>query len=203
MRKSSPIDPLINRTTQALLAATLLQPDRWWYLSDLAKHLRRSPSTLQKPLAALVSAEVLLRRKEGNRVYFRANSDCPFFSDLQGLIAKTVGLVDVLRELLAPLGNRLEVAFVHGSVAKSREHALSDVDLITIGSMGLAELSPVLEEAEVRLGRPVNANAYSPEEFARKIAAKNHFLCSVLEKDKLFVAGAADDLKRITGSKPR
>ena len=36
MRKSSPIDPLISKTTQGLLAATVLQPDRWWYLSDLA-----------------------------------------------------------------------------------------------------------------------------------------------------------------------
>lgn len=199
MRKSSPIDPIINKTTQALLAATVLQPDRWWYLSDLAKYLRRSPSTLQKPLAALVVAEVLLRRKEGNRVYFRANSACPFLCDLQGLIAKTVGLADVLRELLEPLGKQLEVAFVHGSVARSGENAFSDIDLIAIGSLGLAELSPILEEAELRLGRPVNANVYSSQEFAKKIVAKNHFLCSVLEKDKLFVAGAADDLERIAG----
>ena len=42
-------------------------------------------------------------------------------------------------------------------------------------------------------------NSVSSQEFAKKIAAKNHFLCSVLEKDKPFVAGAADDLERIAG----
>ena len=118
-------------------------------------------------------------------------------------MAKTVGLIEVLREALAPLKDRLELAFIHGSVAKSREGAASDVDLIAIGSLGLADLSPVLEKAEARLGRPVNAGVYSRREFAKKVAAKNHFLCSVLDKEKLFVVGRPNDLERIGGRKTR
>ena len=203
MRKSSPLDPLINKTTQGLLAATVLQPDRCWYLSDLASHLRRRPSSLQTPLAALVSAGILSRRKEGNRVYFQANPDCPFLPELEGLMAKTVGLVEVLREALVPLTDRLDVAFVHGSVARSSEGAASDVDLIAVGFLGLAELSPALGKAEERLGRSVNASVYSRQEFAKRLAAKNHFLCSVLDKEKLFVVGQPNDLERITGRKTR
>lgn len=203
MRKHNRMDPLISKTIQGLLAATVLQPGRWWYLSDLANHLGRRPSSLQQPLTALVSAGILSRRKEGNRVYFQANADCPFLPELQGLMAKTVGLVDVVREELLPLVDRIEVAFIHGSVAKSREQAASDIDLVAIGALGLAELSPVLETAESRLGRPVNATVYSPEEFAKKIAAKNHFLCSVLDHEKLFLVGKPNDLERIAGRKPR
>jgi predicted nucleotidyltransferase len=203
MRTSSPIDSLINKTTQGLLASMVLQPERSWYLSDLAKHLGRRPSSLQAPLAALASAGILSRRKDGNRVYFQANAVCPFLPELQGLMAKTVGLIEVLQEAMMPLRDRLEVAFVHGSVAKSREGAASDVDLIAVGSAGLAELSPVLEKAEERLGRPVNASVYSPQEFTRKLAAKNHFLCSVLDKEKLFVVGELDDLERLAGRKSR
>jgi DNA-binding transcriptional ArsR family regulator len=181
----------------------VLQPERWWYLSDLAKHLRRRPSSLQRPLAALVSAGILSRRKEGNRVYFRANPDCPFLPELQGLMAKAVGLVEVIRDALLPLADQLEIAFIYGSVAKACEHAASDIDLMAVGSVGLAELSPVLEGAESRLGRPVSANVYSPEEFAEKLTAGNHFLCSVLDKEKLFVVGTPHDLERIAGRKPR
>lgn len=203
MRKSSPLDRLINRTTQGLLAATVLQPERSWYLSDLAKHLRRRPSSLQQPLAALVSAGVLSRRKEGNRVYYRADADCPFLPELQGLIAKTVGLVDVLRKALQPLGAKLRVAFIHGSVAQCRERSASDVDLIVIGSAGLSELSPGLEAAEERLGRPVNASVFSPREFAAKLAAGDHFLRSVLDNEKLFIVGAPHDLEEAARRKPR
>ena len=108
------------------------------------------PAALKPPAAPCgpVSAGILARRKDGNRVYFQANADCPFLAELQGLIAKTVGLVDVLRDALAGLERQLEVVFIHGSVAKSREHSGSDVDLIAIGTLGLSELSPALEAAE-------------------------------------------------------
>ncbi|MGD0384464.1 MAG: nucleotidyltransferase domain-containing protein [Thermoguttaceae bacterium] len=196
MRKSSPIDALISKTTQGLLAATVLQPQRWWYLSDLANHLGRRPSSLQDPLIALVAAGILRRRKDGNRVYFQADPACPFLGELQGIIAKTVGLIDILRDALLPLGSQITVAFVHGSVAKSLERASSDIDLIVIGSLGLSKLSPILEAVEERLGRPVNASIYSSQEFSKKIVAKNHFLHDVLEKEKLFVIGNTDDLAR-------
>jgi predicted nucleotidyltransferase len=201
MRKSSPIDALISKTTQGVLASTVLHPQRWWYLSDLAKHLARTASSLQRPLAALVSAGILRRRKDGNRVYFQADSDCPFLAELQGIIAKTVGLADVLRAALSQFYSRIIVAFVHGSVAKALERARSDVDLIIVGDIGLSELSPILEEAENRLSRQVNASIYTPREFAKKIDAKNHFLCTVLEREKLFLVGNKDDLERIAGGK--
>jgi len=197
MRKSNPIDYLLSRTVQGLLAATLLQSDRWWYLSDLAKHLGRRPSSLQEPLASLVAAGVLRRRKDGNRVYFQADPECPFLPELRGLIAKTAGLVDVLREALLPLQNKITVAFVHGSVARAAERSASDVDLIVVGTLGLKQLAPALEAAEKRLARPVNASSYTPREFAEKLAAKNHFLQTVLKREKLFVFGNDHDLERI------
>ena len=197
MRKSSSLDALISRTTQGLLAATVLQPDRWWYLSDLAKYLGQSPSSLQVPSASLVTAGILRRRKEGNRVYFQADPACPILGELQGLIAKTVGLADVLRDSLLLLKSRVAVAFIFGSVASSREHASSDVDLMVIGDVGLAKLAPILEKAEKRLGRPVNANVFTAEEFAKKLAQKNHFLRAVLEKEKLFIVGNENDLEGI------
>jgi predicted nucleotidyltransferase len=203
MRKSSPIDPLISKTVQGLLASTVLHPDRSWYLSDLAKHLSVPPSSLQSSLAALVKAGILTRRKDGNRVYFQADPTCPFLPELQGLIGKTVGLVDVLREALARVKNRISVAFVHGSVARSEEKSASDVDLIVIGSLGLAEMSPFLERAETRLLRSVNAVIYTPEEFTKRLAANNHFLTSTLEKEKVFIYGGYHDLEKIAGCKPR
>jgi predicted nucleotidyltransferase len=203
MRKSSPIDALISKTTQGLLAATVLQPQRWWYMSDLANHLGRRPSSLQNPLIALVAAGILHRRKDGNRVYFQADPACPFLGELQGIIAKTVGLIDVLHEALLPLASEITAAFIHGSVAKSLERASSDVDLIVIGSLGLSNLSPILEAVEERLSRPVNASIYTKQEFSKKIADKNHFLHAVIKKKKLFVIGNMDDLERTARRQPR
>ena len=194
-----PIDALLPRTRQAILAATLMNPGRWWYMSDLAKHLGRSPSSLQRELAALTDAGILRRRREGNRAYFQADPHCPFFSELQGMTAKTAGLVDVLHEALRPLARRITAAFVYGSVARSEERSTSDVDLMAIGNIGLADIAPLLRRAEQRLNRQVNVTVYTPAEFVKKVKAGHHFLGAVLEKEKLFVVGDRRVLEGLIG----
>jgi DNA-binding transcriptional ArsR family regulator len=194
MRKSRALDALFPRIRQALLAATVLHPERWWYLSDLAKHLGVRPSSLQRELAAMVDAGILRSRREGNRVYFQPNPDCPFLPELQGLLVKTAGVVDTLREVLSRFATRLDWAFVYGSMARAEELASSDVDLMLIGQVGLAELTPALRRAEERLGRPVNPTLYTREEFATKLRAGHHFLKAVLDGEKLFILGEPHDL---------
>jgi len=202
MRKSRALDALFPRIRQALLAATLLHPERWWYLSDLAQHLQVPPSSLQRELSALVDADILRRRRDGNRVYYQPNPDCPFLPELQGLLVKTVGVVDVLREVLSRFAKRIDCAFAYGSVARADELASSDVDVMIIGQVGLAELTPALRRAEERLGRPVNPTLYTREEFATKLQAGHHFLKTVLDGEKLFILGDPHELAAATHSLP-
>ena len=194
MRKKSVLDALFPRTRRAILTATLLHPGREWYLSDLARHIGVSPSSLQRELAGLVNAEILRRRVDGNRVYYRAEAENPIFGDLRGLLLRTAGLKDVLAECLADFRSRIDVAFVYGSVARGDESASSDVDLMVIGDVGLSELAPALKDAEARLLRPVNPSVYGAEEVVKKLRAGHHFLGSVMGGAKLFIVGGEDDL---------
>src|SRR5713101_5352181 len=139
LRKSRALDALISRTKQQILAATLLQPERSWYLMELARHLQVRPSSLQRELKLLVEAGILKRRQNGNRVYFQADSACPIRPELAQILAKTIGLVDVLRKNLQPFENRVELAFVYGSIAAASERSTSDIDLMVIGPTPLSE----------------------------------------------------------------
>src|SRR5213082_2068963 len=96
-RKYSLADALFLPTTQTVLATTLLQMQREWYLSDLAVHLKVRPSSLQRTLARLVSGGVLTRRQEGNRVYYKADETCPILPELAAILTKTVGISGALR----------------------------------------------------------------------------------------------------------
>ena len=203
MRTHSSLDPLLSRPVQEILTALLLEREQPWYFRDLAKRLKRTPSTLQRPLESLVQAGIIRKWTEGNRVYFAREPQCPLLPELRGLLAKTVGLVDVLRDVLRPHAKAIQAAFVYGSVATGKERSASDVDLLVIGRTSLSDLSPGLAKAESRLGRPINATLYSPREFSRKLAAKNHFLRSVLAKGKIFVAGTAHDLEGLAISRSR
>ncbi|MDX1962509.1 MAG: nucleotidyltransferase domain-containing protein [Pirellulales bacterium] len=196
MRKSSAIDPLLTRPLQELLTVFLLEGNSW-YLSDLAQRLRRRPSTLQRPLAALTRAGILQRWSDGNRVYYASDPDCPFLAELRGLLEKTSGLADVLRMALRPWARRIQWALVYGSMARGEEHSRSDVDLLIVGDVTLAELVPVLGKMELRLRRPINAIIHGRDEFQKKIVQKKHFLHSLLSRDKIWLIGNPDELEHL------
>ena len=199
MRTNKALDVLFPRTRQEVLSTLLLHDRRSWYLHELAAHLRVRPSSLQRELSRLTDAGILSRRRDGNRVYYRADENCPFLVDLRSLLAKTVGLVDVLRAALGPLQASIEYAFVYGSVARGEETSPSDIDLLVIGQAGLADVAPVLRPAERQLGRPVNPSVYTLGEFTKKMRAKHHFLTGVWGEKKLAVQGDLDELATIIG----
>lgn len=198
MRKLSVLDALFPGVRQKLLAATLSRPDRWWYLSELAEFLHTRPSSLQRELVSLTQSGILEMRRDGRRTRYKAEIRSPIFGDLKGIFEKTTGLVPSLRTALQPFFGRVACAFVYGSVARGEERAGSDVDLMVIGGVGLAELIPALRKAEKRLGREINVTNYSATEFLKKVKQKNHFLTAVLEGDLLFVKGEQRDLEAIT-----
>ena len=94
MRKSLVLDALFPAIRQQILAATLLEAEKWWYLSELASHLGTSPSSLQRELGALTRSELLEHRLDGRRTYYKANTASPVFGELHKLFGKTAGIID-------------------------------------------------------------------------------------------------------------
>ena len=203
MRKKRPIDALFPKVRRDILAATYGQPDRWWYLSELAQQFNTTPSSLQRELQSMVSSGILRRKRDGRRTYFQAESASPIFGELRGIIVKTLGVEGALKEVIAKFGNHVACAFLYGSVARQQEHALSDVDLMIIGSVGLSELSPSLRMMEKKFGREINVKCYSPVEFREKVEDENHFVTSVLKGEKTFLKGDVDELESLAGKRDR
>jgi predicted nucleotidyltransferase len=203
MRTIKPLDALMGTTRQKVLAQTHLHAERWWYLHELARTLSLRPSSIQRELKILVEAGILLRRQDGNRIYLKADPACPIFQEIRTMLVKTVGLVDLLKEALKPFRPKIRLAFVYGSIASSEERSTSDVDLMILGSARLAELAPALRDVELRIGRSVNSNLYAEAEFARKLKAGHNFLKNVVQGEKLFIIGNADDLAIVIGERTR
>ena len=107
-------------------------------LNDDALHVRGierktgfAIGTIQTEMKKLHRLNLVLKKRDGNRLYYRANQQHPVFSEIQALVIKTVGLLDVLKSALAD-ENGIRVAFVFGSIARGSEKAGSDIDLMVI-----------------------------------------------------------------------
>ena len=201
MRRSPIIDALFPEIRGKILAATLTRPEKSWYLSELSTFLHTRPSSLQREVDALSKAGILEQTRDGRRVYLKPNALSPVFIDLKNLIAKTAGLVPVLKSALEELGDGIQVGFLYGSMARSEEVSESDVDLMVIGTVSLSEMVPALRRAEAILGRSVNPTVYSLEEFGRKARAHDHFLSTVLGGAKQIVKGNERELEEIIGER--
>ncbi len=180
-----------------VLALLLLQPGASLHVREIARATGKAPGTLVRELNLLAEAGVLIRKTVGNQVHFQADARCPIYEDLRNLLKKTVGVVDVLREALAPLAARIHVAFVYGSVARGDERAGSDLDLMIIGEIEFADVIQALGHAQDALRREINPNLFPAREFKRKSAAGEPFLARVLTDKKLFVIGGNDDLGKL------
>jgi predicted nucleotidyltransferase len=196
MRNNGVLDTLFPSVRAGVLSATLLQPERWWFMTELARQLETAPSSLQRELESLVAVGVLLRRRDGRRTYFKANADFPLFSDLRGLIEKTAGIVPELTAALAPFDDRIELALLYGSLARGEEHAASDVDLMIVGSLKQIDLLPALRQLEARFRREVNVTLFFPSEFHRKLDANDHFLRTVLKGKIILLKGTLRELEK-------
>ena len=165
------------------------------HIREIARQAHLSEATVRQELKLLKGLGLVAARPSGNRTYYSADPDHPLHPDIRSLVTKTSGLVEPLREALAPADIR--VAFVFGSVAAGSEKARSDVDLMVIGAVSLRKLSELLSPVETRIGREINPHVLTPREFASRQHRREHFVTSVLGSPRLFVIGGDDDLAKV------
>jgi predicted nucleotidyltransferase len=170
-------------------------------LNDDALHVRGierktgfAIGTIQTEMKKLHRLNLVLKKRDGNRLYYRANQQHPVFSEIQALVIKTVGLLDILKSALAD-EKEIRVAFVFGSIARGSEKADSDIDLMVIGNIGLRTLTRLLRGLAEKLGREINPYILSSKEFNLRKSENEHFVTQVLKDSKLFIIGEEDDLK--------
>jgi predicted nucleotidyltransferase len=191
---TKPVDLLFNAYRRQVLGLLLLRPEESLHVREISRLAGVPAGSLHRELRALADAGLLLREPAGNQVRYRANRACPIYPELAGIFRKTAGLADLLRDALAPLGDRVELAFVFGSVAQGTETASSDVDLFVLGKAKFAEVVALVSPLRERLGREVNAVAMSRKELDEQRARGDRFVRRVMAEPKLFVIGDDHDL---------
>jgi len=191
---SSLAGALFSKTQQRVLGVLFGRPDQSFFANEIVRLAGGGFGAIHRELAALEAAGLVTATRIGNQKHYQANRQAPIFEELRGIVAKTVGVADVLREALMPLKPRIRTAFVYGSVAKGTDTAGSDIDLMVIADkIQYADIFKLVSEAERRLGRKVSPTVVSPADLAKR-RGEESFHSRVLEQAKIFVMGSEDDL---------
>ena len=147
-------ETLFGQTRGAVLSVLYGHVGKAFYLRQLARLTDIALGPVQREIRQLVEAGLVTRKTVGAQTLYSANQQSPVFREIKSLVNKTVGMRDILVAALDPLRERINLAFVYGSVARSRETENSDVDLMIVGKVDFDEVVASLAGAEKTLKLP-------------------------------------------------
>ena len=187
-------DALFTTTQQRVLALIFGQPGRSFYASELIERTGSGSGAVQRELKRLASSGLVTVKRIGNQKHYQANPDSPVFEELSSLVRKTVALAEPIREALASLNNRIDLAVLYGCVAKGTDTASSDIDILIVGDgLTLEDTYTALSSVEADLQRKISPSLYTRKEFSDRKAANNPFLSRVLSGEHLVLIDKAHE----------
>lgn len=184
---------LFGKTRRAVLTLLFGQPEQSYYLRELARQTGISPGALQHELGQLQKADLVERRKDGNRITYSANAAHPVFADLRSIVHKTCGLPAEIKAALQPLAAKIRFATLYGSLAKGLNHARSDVDLLIVGDLNLKQALAAIMPVEAHIGREISVRTYRTKDFHARRKKGEYFINNVMSGPLTPLIGALDD----------
>jgi predicted nucleotidyltransferase len=175
------------------LSHFLLHPETRDHIRALAAQIDAQYSAVWKELNNLEEAGLLISESLGGRRIFTLNSRYPIVPELRNIILKTVGAGDLLRGSLKDLEG-IDVAFIFGSFAEGEADADSDLDIMLIGNLDVARITPVIAKIEERLDRDVNYVLLTQEDWESRRREEDPFVTNVRDAKKIMLIGTLDDL---------
>ncbi|MDP2167027.1 MAG: winged helix-turn-helix domain-containing protein [Thermodesulfovibrionales bacterium] len=166
-----------------VLSLLLNSPDEKFYIREIAKLLRKNPSGVKRELDNLEGAGIVFSEKVANLKYFQANKDSELYSELKGLITKSLGLPGALKAVLRTAGAK--AAFIYGPYAEGED--TSTVDLFIIGAEEPVDRE--LKDLEKRFGYKLSATEMDEEEYAHKRKKKDGNLKRILSGRRIKLIG--------------
>ncbi len=131
----------------------------------------------------------------GNQVLYQANRTLPLFEVLVNILRKTSGLVDVLANALTSLAEKIDKAFVFGSLGRGTETSDSDVDVLIIGKIVFSQAVTALYPAQAILRREINPKIYSKKQWQKLFKNKDPFVLELIDKPKFFIIGTPNNIR--------
>jgi len=191
------IDFIFSPYRRRMLAVLLLHPDEKFHVRQLERLTGISAGSLHRELKAMAGAGLLRRESQGNQVLYQVERECSIYEELASIFRKTVGMAMVLRDGLRKLGDRIDIAFVFGSMATGKQHVDSDLDLCVLGDVELFDVVKALGSVQDNIRREINPVVMSPTKYIDQLAAQDRFIERLDNEPKIFVIGGEREFRKL------
>lgn len=160
-----------SKTRAGLLKIFFSNPNKKFYIRELARTVKTSAGNIQKELSRFEKEKILHSERIGPLKFYSVNLTYPLFDEISKIVSKTIGIEAEIKAILRRL-KFIKFAFIFGSYAKGDFHGESDIDLFLIGNVDETDLITKLKIVERKIQREIHFHIAKPHEFLDNLKHK-------------------------------
>lgn len=190
------LDKLFGSKTRVLLLRLFLNnPDKNFYVRELARNLESHLNSIRRELDNLEEMGLLIsgdkpEAEEGeaadptNRKYYRLNRNFPLIADLHSLFIKAhMVLENTLADKVAKLGD-VDLFLLTGVFTGNQE---APCDILIVGAIPKPKIQRLISKFEKDMSRSLNYTIMPAKEFHYRRSVADKFLLDILENKNLIL----------------
>ena len=186
-------DFMISRVRVQIMELFFGQPSEMFFVREITRQTHEEINAVRRELDRMLEAGILKSEERGNRLYYYLNRNYTFFPELLRMVKKSTGLGLKLTKHRKKLGTVKFVMF-SGKFLNIDQSKRTDVDILVVGDIVLAELEALMNEEQEKLGREINYSVLPEDEFEFRKQRRDPFLMEVLYGTRVMVIGNEEDL---------
>ncbi len=165
---------ITSKTRIKLLTKFFINAGTTAYLRHLESEFGESTNAIRVELNRLEKAGLLESERSGNKKIFRANTQHPYFGEINRILLKFVGIEAVIDQVVRKVGVLVR-AYVTGDFAMGRPGNILDIALIGSG-FDYAYLNSLIKRAEQTVSFKIRYITLEPGEEKLFVSTQNSVL---------------------------
>src|SRR5260221_233923 len=186
-------DFMISRVRVQILELLFTQPNEMFFVREITRQTHEEINAVRRELERMLASGLVKSEERGNRLYYYLNKNYLYFPELLRMVAKSTGLGQKLFKLRKKLGTVKFIMF-SGKLVQTDISHISEVDVLVVGDIVLAELEAIMKEEERRLGREISYTVLGEDEFEFRKQRRDPFLMEVLYGTRIMIVGNEEEL---------
>lgn len=183
----------ISKVRIRILEKYMSNLDAAYHVRGLVRDLGDEINAVRRELLNLKDAGILVSSKDGNKIVYKIDKNCPIIWELRSIFFKES---DLGKKILSSLSSieGISVGIVTQAFLQNKHEDPSDIDMLFIGNMKIRDLTSIMNGLEKELGRVIKYAAIKPEDYEFGRRKKDPILMNALLNDNIIIIGKDSDL---------
>jgi len=186
---------LISEVRVNLLKFLVKNFENEFHVRALVRELGVEINAVRRELEKLTNLNILIKNPWGNKIFYKINSNNPYFYDLVNFIYREDGLSSKILKNITTLGDIKYVA-LSKEFCMGRKSSGIDLDLLVIGNPHQTALDNLISNYE-KEDREVNYSVISEEDFLSRKRKADSFVLRFIIQPKIMIFGDELEFSRL------